>query len=550
MNAPSLRVAIVGGGPKGLYALESLSAAAHERTASGADDLRLHVDIYEEDTPGAGRIWRTDQPEVFILNISSAVISAWPPARSAETTGDTTHLSFAAWAETHAPEHRLDAFPPRAVVGEYLAWAFTAVCAELPAGMTVTVIPERVRRLLRSEAGWLVEAGRQQRDPYAEVLLATGHARRHTRPLTTRDLRDDTRTLSHDDYSTVARISPGQRVLTTGAALTFIDFALMVSEHRRGHFERNVVTGDLLYRACGAEPVLLPTCRSGRFYNAKPPSMYSPAEGGERQADLDELIAGHAAALADDATPAQAGAVLRRCAVDILAGRRGAWEDPAAAEVVAAVDETAGSGWGPGLARSAKAALERSVLIARGLQAPDAECALGQAWTGLLPRIRQVLSYRAHDPQEWAEFLGLRGRLMRFAEGPPLANAEKLLALIRSGVIDLEMMSLGPGEEGEHVFGHPDLHVLAVLAPPGAVHARSEVIDSLIAEGIVAKPGAQRGIQVTETLQLVGADGQPVPGLSALGRATEDWTLGNDTLDRAASAAPEVWAARVAAGLR
>ena len=100
------------------------------------------------------------------------------------------------------------------------------------------------------------------------------------------------------------------------------------------------------------------------------------------------------------------------------------------------------------------------------------------------------------------------------------------------------------------MFGHPDLHVLAVLAPPGAVHARTEVIDSLIAEGIITKPAVQRGIQVTESLQLVGADGQPVPGLSAIGRATEDWTIGNDSLNRAALPEPEVWAARIAASLR
>ncbi len=236
--------------------------------------------------------------------------------------------------------------------------------------MTVTVVPARVRRLCRVAEGWQIHAGPEVPEAYDEVLLATGHARRHSRPLTTRDVHDETRTLSHDDYSTVARISPGQRVLTSGAALTFIDFALMVTENRCGHFERNVVTGDLIYRACGAEPVLLPTCLSGRFYNAKPPGIYIPADGGQQQADLDELTGHHAAALADDASPREVAAALRHLAADILIGRPGAWEDPAGAEVVAAVDETAESGWGPGLAASAKAALERSVLIARGLQAP------------------------------------------------------------------------------------------------------------------------------------------------------------------------------------
>ena len=50
-------------------------------------------------------------------------------------------------------------------------------------------------------------------------------------------------------------------------------------------------------------------------------------------------------------------------------------------------------------------------------------------------------------------------------------------------------------------------------------------------------------------LRLCDRGGAPLPGLSAIGRLTEDWTIGNDTLDRTAQTAPEVWARRITAQL-
>ncbi|MAT13797.1 MAG: hypothetical protein CMJ46_00835, partial [Planctomyces sp.] len=72
-DEPSLRVAIVGGGPRGLYSLERILDKARQLPAT-----HLHVTLYDSSgQPGAGKIYSTKQPEWLLMNYSSRHIDAW-----------------------------------------------------------------------------------------------------------------------------------------------------------------------------------------------------------------------------------------------------------------------------------------------------------------------------------------------------------------------------------------------------------------------------------------------------------------------------------------
>jgi diaminopimelate decarboxylase len=57
-------------------------------------------------------------------------------------------------------------------------------------------------------------------------------------------------------------------------------------------------------------------------------------------------------------------------------------------------------------------------------------------------------------------------------------------------------------------------------------------------------PGG-RGLEVTVDTACVGRHGSPSPGLSAIGRPTEDSVVGNDTLNRALHPQADRWARRI-----
>ena len=89
---PPLRVAILGVGPKGLFALERLLHHAH-RAGPAA---RLQVDLFEpHPAPGAGPVYDPDQPAYLRMNVAASTLNMWGDATRAVSAGE--RLSFVDW---------------------------------------------------------------------------------------------------------------------------------------------------------------------------------------------------------------------------------------------------------------------------------------------------------------------------------------------------------------------------------------------------------------------------------------------------------------------
>ena len=65
-----MRVAIIGGGPRGLWAAERLLDLASGRGA------HLDVDVWDDRPLGEGSAYRRDQPDAWRLNVTSRNVTA------------------------------------------------------------------------------------------------------------------------------------------------------------------------------------------------------------------------------------------------------------------------------------------------------------------------------------------------------------------------------------------------------------------------------------------------------------------------------------------
>ena len=240
-----IKVAIIGGGPRGLWASEELLGLARERGV----DVDLHV--FDD---GAGVAYTDDLPDEWLVNVRSSLIR--------------TQLgSFDDWRGVHD-----DPFPSRRQVGHFLAASWTALGEHVPMGCTLTRHEMHVDSLAPEGAQWLVNG-----TAFDEVLLATGHAHDWPGALTPEDLPEGVR-LIRSPYPphNLADIGPEDRVLVRGAALTFID----------------------IIRACDPA-VFIPVTRTGQLMTVKPDLGDLDAteilEEGKRRilevADLPELVA-------------------------------------------------------------------------------------------------------------------------------------------------------------------------------------------------------------------------------------------------------------------
>jgi uncharacterized NAD(P)/FAD-binding protein YdhS len=571
--AGSLRVAIVGLGPKGMFALERLlDHAGHDDPAAS-----IEVDAFEpHPVPGAGPVYDPGQPAHLRMNFTAGQVDMWWPGGAAVPVSE--QRSFVDWSAARGVPSDPLGYPARADVGRYLADGLRAVLAHAPSSVTVTIRPARVRAVVRRPDGWeLAVVGPSwpsdddvafpiRPEPYDEVLIATGHDRSAVERLDRSRPGPDAfvpAVFPVDRCLPPDRVPPGATVAIRGFALTFIDAALALTEGRGGSFEpwdagkRDCSETDgpvpagtcrLRYRP-GDEDVrvILPFSRTGRPMLAKPaaglgmsmPGLVTVAELGRRQlADLDAPVDLHRdllpiLAAATRANLLAAGGTARAAdGVDV-------WLDRAAAGVTAAAGQ------------SPVDELRRSLDVGAGLVAPDLDWALGQTWRALYPALVDRLGGAGLAPADWPAFRRLSAEFERISFGPPPVNVAKLLALVDAGRVDLTHVRGGRlARENESTMLSSergttpvDLVIDGVLPGPGA--GGSELVNRLLDDGHVRIARGRRGIDVDHDGGCRAADGSRPPGLAAIGRPTEDSVIGNDTLSRTLHPLSDHWARRV-----
>lgn len=308
ISTTGTRLVIVGGGPRAIGVLERLSAnAALPENAARTAEAPLHVDIVDPHMPGAGRIWRTGESPLLLMNSRAADVSIF--------TDDTVQCdgpivagpSLAQWAEgiregsltaPTAGTGRLaeiaalhDAsFPSRRVQALYLEWFFGQVLAHLPETVTVTVHRTTATAVRRREDGWSVELEGREGLHSDLLVLAAGHtdsrpsAARHELAAFARRHGGAYLPPSQAGDAHLDQLAPGQDTIVRGMGLGFIDLMALLTEGRGGRFTpdpRPDEPGRLSYRPSGREPRLWVGSRRGVPYHSKIRDEGEPAGLGE-----------------------------------------------------------------------------------------------------------------------------------------------------------------------------------------------------------------------------------------------------------------------------
>ena len=136
-----VRIAVVGSGPRGLSVLERLAA----RVAQAPDASAAEVWLIDDVEVGCGRIWRTDQSPLLLMNTAASEVTMFsgPPDDGPARAG--AGPSLAQWWADVAPEDAdPDGYAPRAVYGRYLRFVLDTVEHTVPDRVTVHRVLGRV----------------------------------------------------------------------------------------------------------------------------------------------------------------------------------------------------------------------------------------------------------------------------------------------------------------------------------------------------------------------------------------------------------------------
>jgi hypothetical protein len=285
------RIAVIGTGPRGMMVIERLGARL---TASPpATPVELYaIDAVEV---GAGRVYRSDQPEWFLMNTVVGQISAFSGVPDDGPARPGAGPSFQQWWESAAAGcPGADGYAPRGVYGRYLRFVLDAVEAHLPDGVRMYRITAQVNDLTPDDGAYRLRLSDGTSVAVDRVVLTTGHSVPELAGQC-RDLalfaaeRPHLRYIAGDSPADMPldALPPGTPVGVIGLGLSFYDVLAACTVGRGGEFVQNP-DGSLRYRPSGRELVLFAGSRSGmplpaRGRNQKPstyayrPLLFTPS---------------------------------------------------------------------------------------------------------------------------------------------------------------------------------------------------------------------------------------------------------------------------------
>ena len=292
-QTPVPAVAIIGVGPRGLTVLERLVALAAKRFA-GAAETALTIHLIDPYPPGAGIVWRTDQPETLLMNTTIAEQTVFPDS-SCTFLGPAeapTGPSMAEWYVANGGTEPLHStFPSRSLYGRYLRDAYRRIRASAPDFIEIVEHPTKAEsvidlptldlpapeaegsratvpeQLVRCQNGTTIVA--------SAVVLAVGHI-----PSAQPEERARLAAFAERNgglylpqglpaETPVTEVAPGERVIVRGMGLNYFDLQTLFTHERGGRFVPEP-GGQLRYVPSGDEPRLALGSRRGIPYRSKP----------------------------------------------------------------------------------------------------------------------------------------------------------------------------------------------------------------------------------------------------------------------------------------
>ncbi|WP_264812521.1 FAD/NAD(P)-binding protein [Gluconacetobacter sacchari] len=555
-------IAIVGAGALGTYAMERLAALAlHGMLDASAVDVRIFErtgrfgdgEVYDVGQPKTNLL-NTSAGELAlgadntVEQAKSRLLPGWNNSFL-----DWCHRRFRETGDTIYDVEAGDA-PPRAVYGEALKGVLGSHVDLLrKIGATVSLIPAEVTAIEPAgHRSFNISAeldGRTCLFRADEILLVTGHARRPDAPA------GGGKSYAANPYPinlscSCSVVPPGSHVGIRGMGLSAIDLILALTEGRGGGFEPDETSsrrGALRYLPCGREPAkIVATSRGGLFTRARSwlgagntrlrtrAWFFTPeavdrlrrtadgtAAGGKIDANrglmplivLEMAALFHAVAAGDiSKCPFSVGGGVSRLYEDLLNGR--------SVEIDALVDQAnaeAGSHasfrpeffFDP-LAYFGGTAADQTAVLIRLIEVDNAQALLGAnrsphkaAAEGVWRDLRSVFSYAVDQggltPTSHRDFVE---KLYRYhnhlSNGASLAVMEKVLALLRAGVLDVSVsrdptwshdaksgqwVAVGAGDAMRRV----DHLIEASIPTIGQAHCASQLHRQMFQSGILQR---------------------------------------------------------------
>lgn len=536
-TASAIKIAIIGAGPRGLGAIESLVAELAERETplelTTFDDLQL---------AGAGPNFDPSQTPHCILNIPLREVDI-PPALPLPC-GD-----FTDWQKQNGLTDA-DRFPPRAELGAYLMARFRNVTEIKGIQIKLTTHKSKATHLRRHERAWHVETNTASHGPFDEVLLIPGQpqtppddqwaawqAHASTGKARAMNAYPDRQLLA------AAKDWAGKNIGIRGLGLSTFDVLRVLTLGLGGRFENG------RYHRSGTEPARI----FAFSLNGQPPFPKPKDAALDALFDLrDQEIEQFQSAVKKATEQKPKSALETICAALVQPTQRIGVEmgaDWGRAEISAWL-ETERKSAGDQETLEPEQTLKQGINMALGASPPTPGYVIGQIWRKVQNQLRANFNGLQMEPDTAQAIVGFDEGLKRYSYGPPLRSAQELLAMLACNLVSLcvvddpDIKSIQDGWHLQEDDAEAKVSVMidAVLPPPKLAAISDPLLVQLKSDGLIQEFYDGSGAQTRPNGQVVGTEGTPQTGLCLLGRLALGSVIAADSIHDCFGASSGRWA--------
>lgn len=572
------KVAIVGCGPRGLSALESLYEEASLR------NNKIQVLVFEKsEFAGAGPVYDLQQPDSNWLNVSERALDI--PKREAVVFKNFAIPSFPDFQEWYGYNGRLeeetatDRFPLRSKLGEYLYARFESIADVL-----------KVEGLMKYIHGEVVYADFEDGIIHIDVLggehysvneavISIGHQPIELDSQLTgwqnRIVNLDSLALYTQPYP-ISRLLDSQTINSNsiiairGFGLATIDVLRALTEGMGGKFDViDDVTGELVYKASGREPgKIVPFSLDGLSMAPKPlnkkiDDLFVPS-----RTELNWYSAVVKKAINQDSPLVSPKFLIHAIAPLVIMKFKElgskvinqSFSKEKLYEIIVGwlVDENFEHELILSKNLNTLEMMERFVAMATGHGAVSLDFCIGHVWRHCQPTMYKLLSFSPFTDELISEIVVLDERLKRYSYGPPVESLQQVLALIKAGIVSLDLVdnpNIELKEDGWHMSKSEVLTIAttminSVLDAPKILEVVSPLPKGLISSALVEPLHDKLGIR-TEKDATIDKDGKKIGvPMAILGRLAKGTLIGVDAIAECFGERSTYWAKGVLSRLR
>ncbi|MFS4468786.1 FAD/NAD(P)-binding protein [Maribacter sp. 2210JD10-5] len=563
-------IGIIGCGPRGLSALESL----YKEAANRHKQVRTLV-FERSEFPGAGPVYNPQQPDSNWLNVSERAIDI-PPREEIVTEYFTIppFPNFQQWCgynDQNESDTSIDRFPLRSQLGLYLLERFKSLSSELLKRELMEYVHGEVINVNFNSDSIQIDVLGGKSYQVTEAVMCIGH-----QPIEPDDQLKgwENRVSNLDNVKLYTQPYPLDRILELdhqnvedivairGFGLAMIDVLRSLTEGRGGTFEvKDSKTREMVYFESGREPKnIIPFSLNGlpmapKPLNKKIDSKYVPTE---RELNKYSLLIKESM---NSSTLLTSPKFLIEAIAPIIwakfAGLQGKTLDHCLSEeeIIAAIkawltDEDFEHDLIISKDLSSETMMRKFIGMATGHEKVSLDFCIGHVWRHCQPTMYKLLSFAPLSDELISDIVALDERLKRYTYGPPVDSLQQVLALLESGNMTLDFVhdpniELGEGGwkiEKNGTFKIANIMVNSVLDSPQIQKVISPLPKGLINKSEIESLCDTLGIRTEKDATIAKKGIKPDISFSVLGRLAKGTLIGVDAIAECFSDRSDDWA--------